>query len=109
MTKTEKTVQQAANVAYEKYQMDNSMPHKETSEKANAMKWRLAHINATIPGADFLTIQFEDFSTLPYRRDWQKVYADLFQNETEWEDSSAGNRWGHWQMGLSELVRYLNE
>lgn len=109
MTKTEKVIQ-AANVAYEKYtELDGKLPRLEAAQKANAMKWRLAHINATIPGANFLTIQFEDFSVLPYRRDWRKAYADLFENETEWEDSSAGNRWGKWQMGLSELVRHLNE
>lgn len=110
ITKTDRAVITASHVAYEKYTiLEKNMTRQNAANIANSTKWRLAHINAKTKGADFLTIQFEDYSVLPYRSDWRKLYSGLFDAESEWEDSETGNKWGKWHYGLTDLIDSIRE
>ena len=110
ISQIDRAVIDASHVAYERYTiLEKTMPRSNAANIANSTKWRLAHINASVPDADFLTIQFEDYSVLPYRSDWKKVYSHLFDAESEWEDSSTGNKWGKWHYGLTDLIDSVRE
>ena len=61
--------------------------------------WRLADINARMPSARFLTIQFVDGSVADFRKDWRDHYASLFANETDWQVTITGIAFGRWRTG----------
>jgi len=62
------------------------------------MKWRIAYINAYIEGADFVTIQYEDFTVIPYCRDWRERYASQMALDPKGDCKvSIGNAYGPWR------------
>ena len=65
---------------------------------SDGRRWRLAKINGDMPG-HFFTIQFGDYSVLPYRKDWLEHYADLIASESLSEPSETGHRYGEWHDG----------
>lgn len=59
-------------------------------------RWRLVKVNGDMPG-HFITIQFADFSVLPYRTDWRKHYEELAAGELWSEPSETGHKYGQWR------------
>lgn len=68
--------------------------------------WRIAYINANVPEAEFVTIQFYDFSALPYRRDWRERYASQMALDPKGTCTAGGtgNVYGPWRTIAGEAV-----
>jgi hypothetical protein len=59
--------------------------------------YRLIEINHGMKLARYLAIQFKDFSVLDYRRDWEKAYAPLLEDECWGDVTLTGLRFGRWR------------